>query len=825
MARLGWVGARFAAPGRLLTTSAIVVACLGVAAPADAAVCQSSTGPSGAYSVTICLQGPAPNATLIGPSSVAATVSTTGTAPAVKKVVFSLGSAYVLSDFQAPYSFTLPTTKWADGLYALKATATMTDGFASGATSESVTLANGITRPALGTGTFTPSRGTTPPAGQPFVLAAAGDGAAGDAVSGTVANLISSWSPNLFLYLGDVYERGSPAEFSNWYGSGSQLFGQLKSVTNPTIGNHEYFDGEPVGYLDYWNNAPHYYSVNAGGWHLVSLDSTTDFNQVTPGSAQYEWLKQDLAANQTSCTLVYFHHPYMDVTNPADDVRLSSLWSLMAQSGVDAVLNGHAHNYQRWQPVGANGALDASGPTQLVVGTAGHGIERFTRTDTRLAKGIDAAGSYGALRMNLSPSGATYSFVTTAGATLDSGSFACGAAPAPGPKPFFTDGFESGSMSSWTSSTGIAVQNQEKYAGLYGARATTTGAAAFARKQLSAAYSNLYARMRFKVVNKPAANVYLAKLRDTADASVLGVSVNETGNLALTNYFTGAKYTGPAVAAGWHEVQVHALVKGAASQTETWLDGVRLSALSPFDTLGNTPVDKLQLGDQSTGRAYDIAFDDVAASTGFIFAGAPAPSPSPAPSSSSSPSPAPPLFADGFESGTLGAWPSPAGLTVQTLEKYAGAYGVRATSTGGPTFAKHQLPSPFGSLYARVRFKVIGKSNYVYLLKLRDVLDNSVLGLYVADGGQLAYTNYVTGSKWTSSTAVPAGWHTVEIHAVVGGTGQTETWLDGVMVAELSRAESLGAVLLDKLQLGDNSTGKIYDVAFDDVAANTSFIP
>ena len=88
-----------------------------------------------------------------------------------------------------------------------------------------------------------------------------------------VADLITSLNPNLFLYLGDVYEQGSLAEFYNWYGTSTTFFGQLRAITNPTIGNHEYLTGDAAGYFDYWNNIPNYYSYNAGGWHFISLNS------------------------------------------------------------------------------------------------------------------------------------------------------------------------------------------------------------------------------------------------------------------------------------------------------------------------------------------------------------------------------------------------------------------------------------------------------------------------------------------------------------------------------------------------------------------------
>jgi hypothetical protein len=68
----------------------------------------------------------------------------------------------------------------------------------------------------------------------------------------------------------------------------------------------------------------------------------------------------------------------------------------------------------------------------------------------------------------------------------------------------------------------------------------------------------------------------------------------------------------------WHEAQVRVLINGASSQVEVWLDGARISALSRTDSLGTTAIGRILLGDSSTGRSYDVAFDDVAVHTSFI---------------------------------------------------------------------------------------------------------------------------------------------------------------------------------------------------------------
>src|SRR4029078_8475185 len=107
------------------------------------------------------------------------------------------------------------------------------------------TFATGTTSPPVNTNTFTPKT-ASPPAGSPLVVAAVGDGAGGEQSEVDVVKEISGWNPALFLYLGDVYEKGSIAEFSTWFGpSGSPnvYYGRLKQVTDPTIGNHEYEGG------------------------------------------------------------------------------------------------------------------------------------------------------------------------------------------------------------------------------------------------------------------------------------------------------------------------------------------------------------------------------------------------------------------------------------------------------------------------------------------------------------------------------------------------------------------------------------------------------
>ncbi len=389
--------------------------------------CATSTPSGGAYSVTICFTAPSSGSVVSGPTNVTISISVTGTNPGVSRIAYTINGYQLLTAFIAPYSFTLPTTKWQDGSYLIAAVAYMRDGYTTAnPASISLTFNNGITQPPVNTNTFTPTSGTTPPAGQPFIVAAVGDGADGATANANVTNLIASLNPNLFLYLGDVYEDGTMAEFYNWYGTGSSSYSRFLPITDPTIGNHEYIGSSAAGYFDYWNNIPNYYSFNAGGWHFISLNSNAAHIGVSSTSAQYTWLQQDLTANSSLCTIVYYHQPLYNIGPEGATTAMSDIWALLAQNGVPVVLNGHDHDYQRWVALDGSGNPSANGVTEIIAGMGGHGLQTITNTDPRVAFFDDTnPQAFGVLELALNASGANFQYINTSGTILDSGVIPC----------------------------------------------------------------------------------------------------------------------------------------------------------------------------------------------------------------------------------------------------------------------------------------------------------------------------------------------------------------------------------------------------------------
>ena len=68
---------------------------------------------------------------------------------------------------------------------------------------------------------------------------------------------------------------------------------------------------------------------------------------------------------------------------------MAALWALLVQKGADLVVNGHDHNYQRWQPLDATGNPSAQGIPQIIAGMGGHGIRPFVTTDARVVTAYD----------------------------------------------------------------------------------------------------------------------------------------------------------------------------------------------------------------------------------------------------------------------------------------------------------------------------------------------------------------------------------------------------------------------------------------------------
>ena len=89
-----------------------------------------------------------------------------------------------------------------------------------------------------------------------------------------------------------------------------------------------------------------YYSFDRENCHFAAVDCYSAYNT---GSAQYKWLEKDLAAHQNSrFRIVYFHEPPYSIGSHGSNVVIrGALCPLFKKYHVNAVFNGHDHNYYR----------------------------------------------------------------------------------------------------------------------------------------------------------------------------------------------------------------------------------------------------------------------------------------------------------------------------------------------------------------------------------------------------------------------------------------------------------------------------------------------
>jgi YD repeat-containing protein len=200
---------------------------------------------------------------------------------------------------------------------------------------------------------------------------------------------------------------------------------------------------------------------------------------------------------------------------------------------------------------------------------------------------------------------------------------AAGNASAPGPQgsgstALFTDGFETGNLSRWTTVAGLAAQRRTVFAGTWAAESqSNNNKVSYASKTLPAPVAGVWMRERVQVPKGKLAVTDVLRLRTAAGADLLALYYDANGRLGVRNDTRGTQ-TGSATVltqTAWHLVAVHLVVQGATSSVEVFLDGVRLNDISGTDAYGTTPVGQVLAGESTTGRSYDTLIDDVSVDT------------------------------------------------------------------------------------------------------------------------------------------------------------------------------------------------------------------
>lgn len=259
-----------------------------------------------------------------------------------------------------------------------------------------------------------------------FVLVGAGDIAScesnGDEAT---ASLLDGIEGTIFTTGDNAYPSGTYDEFINCY---DLTWGRFKDRTFPSPGNHDYGTEGAEAYFRYFgtvagNPGEGYYSYQLGTWHIIVLNSNLS---VAHGSEQEQWLRADLAAHPVTCTLAYWHHPlFSSGSLHGSNIAMMPIWQALYEYGADVVLNGHEHNYERFEPQTPDGIADqARGIRQFVIGTGGNGLYSFGPPIANSA--VQNSGTYGVLKLTLHSTSYSWEFIPEAGEIFtDSGTAPC----------------------------------------------------------------------------------------------------------------------------------------------------------------------------------------------------------------------------------------------------------------------------------------------------------------------------------------------------------------------------------------------------------------
>ena len=259
--------------------------------------------------------------------------------------------------------------------------------------------------------------------GGPAILIGAADVADCGPGAEQTAALLDGISGTVFAAGDLAYMHGTLRNFVDCY---EPSWGRHLSRTRPVPGNHEYESAGASPYYSYFGESAGpagrgYYSYRVGAWKVLALNSETDRG---PGSAQLQFMRTELTDSPTECSIAMWHRPlYTSGPNlPNQDVR--EMFRQAYELGVDIVINGHDHLYERFAPQDADGRFDsARGVRQFIVGTGGAFLYPST---VRPSNSEVVQSTWGILKLTLWPGRYTGEFLSTPGSNFrDAGQGVC----------------------------------------------------------------------------------------------------------------------------------------------------------------------------------------------------------------------------------------------------------------------------------------------------------------------------------------------------------------------------------------------------------------
>jgi acid phosphatase type 7 len=184
---------------------------------------------------------------------------------------------------------------------------------------------------------------------QPVRFLAFGDSGGGGADQYALLDQMYTVPYDLMIHTGDIaYDDGTLGQFEdNVFGVYGDLFRNIPFF--PAAGNHDYRTNSGAPFREVFNlpgdSGEKWYSFDWGRVHFVALDTEADY------ATQAAWLDRDLAATELPWKIVYLHRPpYSSGHHGSDTTLRNKLTPVLQKHGVQLLLAGHDHDYERMVP-------------------------------------------------------------------------------------------------------------------------------------------------------------------------------------------------------------------------------------------------------------------------------------------------------------------------------------------------------------------------------------------------------------------------------------------------------------------------------------------